>query len=136
MQSLASTCVANRVGGKLHVSASAVIFFCGRFVPGRYVTRTQEPAQGRPLRFANNAEKKKNVSMKKKLVIAAAALGAALLSSGAVALADPAAPGPDPKGPKCWGENDTGYLHWAYTPCGWTYSDDNGWQQAPPPPNP
>ena len=70
--------------------------------------------------------------MKKKLVIAAA-LGAALLSSGAIALADPA-PTPDPKGPKCWAENDTGYMHWAYTPCGWTYSDDNGWQQAPPSP--
>ena len=72
--------------------------------------------------------------MKKKLVIAAA-VAAALLSSSGVALADPA-PAPDPKGPKCWGWNDTGYTHWAYTPCGWTYSDDAGWQQVPPPPTP
>lgn len=72
--------------------------------------------------------------MKKKLLIGAA-VAAALLSGGGIAAADPA-PAPDPKGPKCWGENDTGYMHWAYTPCGWTYSDENGWQQVPPPPAP
>jgi uncharacterized membrane protein len=71
--------------------------------------------------------------MKKKLVIAAA-VGAALFSSGGVALADPGAAQPDPKGPKCWGWTDSGYTHWALLPCGWTYSDDNGWQQAPPAP--
>ena len=73
--------------------------------------------------------------MKKKLVIAAA-LAAAVLSGTGVALADPAPPAPDPNGPKCWAENDTGYMHWAYTPCGWTYSDSGGWQQVPPPPAP
>lgn len=73
--------------------------------------------------------------MKKKRVIAAA-LGAAILSSSAVASADPAAPAPDPNGPKCWGWSDTGNTHWAYVPCGWTYSDKDGWQQAPPPPAP
>jgi uncharacterized membrane protein len=73
--------------------------------------------------------------MKKKLVIAAA-VAAALLSSGGVALADPSPPAPDPKGPKCWGWSDTGYTHWALLPCGWTYSDTDGWQQVPPPPAP
>lgn len=110
-------------------------FLLGAICDRRYFTRSHESVPGQPVRLANNAETKKNVPMKKKLVIAAA-LGAALLSSSGIALADPAAPGPDPKGPKCWGENDTGYMHWAYTPCGWTYSDDNGWQQAPPPPAP
>jgi uncharacterized membrane protein len=93
------------------------------------------PSQDSPSDLRTTLKRKNNVSMKKKLVIATT-VGAALLSSSAVALADPATPGPDPKGPKCWGWADTGNTHWTYEPCGWTYSDENGWQQAPPPPAP
>lgn len=89
----------------------------------------------RSLPLANNAETKKTVYMKIKLAIVAA-LAAGFVSGSGVALADDPAPAPDPKGPKCWGWNDTGYTHWALTPCGWTYSDDAGWQQVPPPPAP
>jgi hypothetical protein len=74
--------------------------------------------------------------MKMKPMIVAGIAAGLLSISSAVALADPAAPGPDPKGPKCWGWSDTGYTHWALTPCGWTYSDEDGWQQVPPPPAP
>lgn len=62
-------------------------------------------------------------------------LTAALLCSGSgIALADPDQPGPDPNAPKCWTTGDSGFAHIEYAPCGWTYSDTDGWQQIPPPP--
>ncbi|MGA8331904.1 MAG: hypothetical protein WB777_21805 [Mycobacterium sp.] len=66
--------------------------------------------------------------MKTKLMLAAAGMATALLGSGA-AHADPAAPAPDPNGPKCWVDNDEG--HRQLTPCGWAYSDGSGWYQVP-----
>jgi hypothetical protein len=93
--------------------------------------------RNRPFRFDEQRGPEKNPIMKMKPMIVAA-LAAGLLTSGSgVALADPdVPPAPDPKGPKCWGSSDTGYMHWAYLPCGWTYSDTEGWQQIPPPPAP
>jgi hypothetical protein len=86
--------------------------------------------------LTNNARPKRIVYMKMKPMIVAG-IAAALLSGGSgVALADPGPSQPDPNGPKCWGWSDTGYTHWAYTPCGWTYSDEGGWQQEAPPPAP
>jgi hypothetical protein len=86
--------------------------------------------------LTNNARPKRIVYMKMKPMIVAG-IAAALLSGGSgVALADPGPSQPDPNGPKCWGWSDTGYTHWALTPCGWTYSDEDGWQQGPPPPAP
>ncbi len=68
--------------------------------------------------------------MKTKLMIIAACAAAALAGSG-VAYADPA-PQPDPNGPKClqMGGDDP-HLQWS--PCGWVYSDSEGWTQVPPP---
>jgi hypothetical protein len=86
--------------------------------------------------LTNNARPKRIVYMKMKPMILAG-IAAALLSGGSgVAAADPGPTQPDPNGPKCWGWSDTGYTHWAYTPCGWTYSDAGGWQQEAPPPAP
>jgi hypothetical protein len=86
--------------------------------------------------LTNDARPKRIVYMKMKPMIVAGIAAALLSGSSGVAAADPAAPQPDPKGPKCWGWSDTGYTHWALTPCGWTYSDEDGWQQGPPPPGP
>jgi hypothetical protein len=72
--------------------------------------------------------------MKIKLMVAMA-FAAAVLFGGGVAYADPA-PAPDPNGPKCWEPTESGWMHTSYLPCGWTYSDANGWQQLPPEPSP
>jgi hypothetical protein len=68
--------------------------------------------------------------MKMKLMIAAALAAGAVAGSG-IAYADPA-PAPDPNGPKCWEPTSSGWLHTESVPCGWTYSDADGWQQLPP----
>jgi hypothetical protein len=69
--------------------------------------------------------------MKKFMIVGG--LTAALLCAGSgIALADPDAP--DPNGPKCWTSGDSGWFHVEYAPCGWTYSDADGWQHVPPAP--
>ena len=67
--------------------------------------------------------------MTKKLMMVAACTAAVLMGSG-VAQADPAKPGPDPNGPKCWVINDE--QHAQLTPCGWAYSEGTGWYEVPP----
>ena len=89
----------------------------------------------RSLPLANNAETKKTVYMKIKLAIVAA-LAAGFVSGSGVALADDPAPAPDPNGPKCYTPTEDGWMHTQLVPCGWTYSQANGWQQLPPPPKP
>ena len=67
--------------------------------------------------------------MTKKLMMVAACAAAVLMGSG-VAQADPdPKPGPEPNGPKCWVTNNEG--HQQLTPCGWAYSDSQGWYQVP-----
>ncbi|UQX10956.1 hypothetical protein [Candidatus Mycobacterium methanotrophicum] len=69
-----------------------------------------------------------------KLIGVAAVAAALLLGGSGVALADPVSPTPDPNAPKCWTSGDSGYLHIEWVPCGWTFSDKDGWQRIPPPP--
>ena len=83
-----------------------------------------------PLQFDEHRRHEKNRIMKKKLLIGAA-VAAALLSGGGIAAADPA-PAPDPNAPKCYEPTEDGWLHTQLVPCGWTYSQANGWQQLPP----
>jgi hypothetical protein len=68
--------------------------------------------------------------MMKKIIAAGVFVAAALLGSG-IAYADPTppTPAPDPNGPKCWVANNEG--HQQLTPCGWAYSDSQGWYQVP-----
>lgn len=73
--------------------------------------------------------------MKMKPMIVAGIAAALLSGGGGVALADPAGPPAPPPGQPnmnlCWGPTDSGYMHWGYLPCGWTYSDTEGWQPRP-----
>jgi hypothetical protein len=66
----------------------------------------------------------------KKMLMIVAACAATALPGAAVAHADPAppSPAPDPNGPKCWVFNNEG--HDQLTPCGWAYSDSQGWYQT------
>jgi hypothetical protein len=65
----------------------------------------------------------------KKLMMVAACAATVLLGSG-IAQADPNdKPAPQPNGPKCWVDNNEG--HRQLTPCGWAYSDSQGWYEVP-----
>lgn len=65
-----------------------------------------------------------------KKIMFVAACAAAMLLGGGIAHADPdPKPAPDPNGPKCWVTNNEG--HQQLTPCGWAYSDSQGWYEVP-----
>lgn len=101
----------------------------------RISSEGREQKRGFGETFNGRCGRERKVAMKTKLAIVVAVAAAALFGGGlARADASPPPGQPDPNAPKCWTPTPDGWLHMQLVPCGWTYSDEGGWQRLPPPP--